>query len=617
MAAFLATIVVGIVITNYQYGGKAYYMRIDNSPTITHVDVPVGTTVRGYAYQGTARDAQGQTKKLKFTTNERDISPFRKGQQVKIMVNKNFGVVGYQRVQEQGVPVVVDVYRSLNLSVEKILPLSTLTAITATLLSLLIPLAIFLQKRPGSDAVETATIQIRIINVKALVFAFVLICFAFLLWGIDSIKMMLLLPYSVGVILILSTLVKSVKWITDWNWEPETGFRSLQQNKLIKKSKLTTNQRKLVWEARLKGMAEVASKNGGSSSYADRLIEEFKTNYEQTDVQNHSWLVNTTFAYVNSEYSKNGWYNYSFFKYSFKVTLNLIRKHHKYVEAGKDTPSNAIYIDLIDELLTWKRNIEGTFKLLGKDGEKEYLLPLVVEEHTQYADNEEAVQFLAELILDSLYQSEYPPILNYGSDWKISYQSLLTDKDRTNTHWTLSRAFLQHIKKEEINNYHGISNHPISIKNDVVFESIFKNADPIFFGQLILLFFVLEAGVISNDPSYIRNRLLVPRSMGFYHSSPTIQGDWTKQQILEHDTNQRKFEEKNTLQLWMLLDNWQKNNDQWHPEYINKLKNLFDEVSQNTEAVSEDEQHKLAGKIKMLRAVIDRVSTLLKEISSS
>ncbi|EKQ24602.1 hypothetical protein LCALC10_2828 [Lacticaseibacillus paracasei] len=263
MAAFLATIVVGIVITNYQYGGKAYYMRIDNSPTITHVDVPVGTTVRGYAYQGTARDAQGQTKKLKFTTNERDISPFRKGQQVKIMVNKNFGVVGYQRVQEQGVPVVVDVYRSLNLSVEKILPLSTLTAITATLLSLLIPLAIFLQKRPGSDAVETATIQIRIINVKALVFAFVLICFAFLLWGIDSIKMMLLLPYSVGVILILSTLVKSVKWITDWNWEPETGFRSLQQNKLIKKSKLTTNQRKLVWEARLKGMAEVASKMVG------------------------------------------------------------------------------------------------------------------------------------------------------------------------------------------------------------------------------------------------------------------------------------------------------------------------------------------------------------------
>ncbi|WP_032780435.1 hypothetical protein [Lacticaseibacillus paracasei] len=177
------------------------------------------------------------------------------------------------------------------------------------------------------------------------------------------------------------------------------------------------------------------------------MIEEFKTNYEQTDVQNHSWLVNTTFAYVNSEYSKNGWYNYSFFKYSFKVTLNLIRKHHKYVEAGKDTPSNAIYIDLIDELLTWKRNIEGTFKLLGKDGEKEYLLPLVVEEHTQYADNEEAVQFLAELILDSLYQSEYPPILNYGSDWKISYQSLLTDKDRTNTHWTLSRAFLQHIKR--------------------------------------------------------------------------------------------------------------------------------------------------------------------------
>lgn len=246
MAAFLATIVVGIVITNYQYGGKAYYMRIDNSPTITHVDVPVGTTVRGYAYQGTARDAQGQTKKLKFTTNERDISPFRKGQQVKIMVNKNFGVVGYQRVQEQGVPVVVDVYRSLNLSVEKILPLSTLTAITATLLSLLIPLAIFLQKRPGSDAVETATIQIRIINVKALVFAFVLICFAFLLWGIDSIKMMLLLPYSVGVILILSTLVKSVKWITDWNWEPETGFRSLQQNKLIKKSKLTSGCLKIL-----------------------------------------------------------------------------------------------------------------------------------------------------------------------------------------------------------------------------------------------------------------------------------------------------------------------------------------------------------------------------------
>lgn len=508
-----------------------------------------------------------------------------------------------------------DIYKSLNLTIGKVLPLSALTATTATLLGLLIPLAIFLQKLPGSDAVETATIQIRIINIKVLVYAVVFNCFTFLFWGIDSIRIVLLLSYIIGVILIFLTLVKSVKWITDWSSEPEKGFRNAQQTKLIKKSKLTISQRKLVWQARLKKMAGVAYESGVYSSYSDKLIGEFKANYEQLDVQNHSWIVNTTFGYLNSEYSNDGWYNNSFLNYSLKVTLKLINNRHNHAESEENVTSDKKYNDLA-EIITWKRNIESTFKLLAKNSSQNFVLTNVVEECAQYASNEEDLEFLTTLILDSLYESEYPPSLNYGSNWKISFQSLAGDKDHTNTQWALSRAFLERIKEEEIDISNTGANKPVSIKNDLVFESVFENADPTFFAILVTLFFSLETGVVCNDPSYIRYRLLKPSSMGFYRSYPIIRGDLTKQQINKGNLVQDKYKETNTLKIWMLIEQWGKGNDEPYSKYISKLQRLFDTVLQDTEGVSKTDQQTLQRKIKTLQTAIDRVSTLRAEITS-
>ncbi|GAN36114.1 YxeA family protein [Lacticaseibacillus paracasei] len=103
-AAIIATIIFSVYITEYQYGGDYYYMKIDTQPTISNVAVPVGISIQGYTYQGTAKNAQGKTKHLKLKTDDHDIGPFKSGQIIKITVNKTYGIVDYQRVTKKETP---------------------------------------------------------------------------------------------------------------------------------------------------------------------------------------------------------------------------------------------------------------------------------------------------------------------------------------------------------------------------------------------------------------------------------------------------------------------------------------------------------------------------------
>jgi uncharacterized protein (TIGR01655 family) len=104
LAAIVATIAFSVYITEYQYGGDSYYMKIDSQPIISNVEVPVGISIQGYTYEGAGKNAQGKIKNLKLKTDEHDIGPFKSGQIIKITVNKTYGIVDYQRVTKKETP---------------------------------------------------------------------------------------------------------------------------------------------------------------------------------------------------------------------------------------------------------------------------------------------------------------------------------------------------------------------------------------------------------------------------------------------------------------------------------------------------------------------------------
>lgn len=541
------------------------------------------------------------------------------------IINQNFAksgraFLGEQILNtcEQILNTIGDTYKFLNSTVGKMLPLSNLTAITTTLLGLLIPVAISLQKTPRSNAVEMATIQNRVINFRVLGKASTFVCIAFLLWEIRSVRILLLIAYFIGVYLIIKSLIRSIKWMSDWNEEPQTGFRSRQQEKLLKKSKLTVSQRKLVWESNLKKITGIENKNSGQPQFLKGFLDGFKENYKQFDGQDRSWMINTTFMYSNLAYKKTNWYDGSFLNHSLKFTLELICKRNQYVESSLDNISNEDYNNLLYELVAWKTSIKKTFKLLVTSGPSDYLLEDVVEKNTKYAATKEAKQFLAQLILDSLYESNNPQSLNYGSHWQIDYQSLSNDKDRENTYWTLLIGFLDRIEQEDLKNYNIGSNKADPSKNGLVFESIFKNADPIFFSQLITIFFSLKTGVFFNDPAYIRYKLLINSSMEYYWSEPIIiRGNLTNQKIDEGDAIQHQYKEINTLKILMPIISLSLKDDTSYNEYITKIQEIFNVILQEKGAVSDTDQYVLKEKIEKLRATINRVATLRKEVSSS
>lgn len=490
--------------------------------------------------------------------------------------------------------VICDTYKLSNSAVGKILFFSTLTAIVATLLGLLIPVAIFLQSTSQSDTVKKATIQNRVVNFKALGGAFASICSTFLLWRIKSIRIVLCIAYCIGVCLIIQSLVKSIRWMADWSEEPQ-GFRNRQQEKLLKKSKLTESQRKLIWESHLKKITGIENKNSSQSLLSIDILDGFKENYEKFDEQDQLWMIKTTFKYSNLAYKKSGMYDGKFLNYSLDFTLKKINCS----ESSSDDDSG----NLQNEITAWKTSIKEAFKLLAASESQNYLLISIVQKNTKCAKSKQAKKFLSQLILDSLYESKNPRNLNYGRDWQISSQSLSNNENCLNNRSILLDEFIRCIEAEAQRKYNLGANKVDTTKSGRVFESIFKNADPIFFGQLITLFPWLYAGVENNDQADIRCMLLAEPSIEIFRSYSIVSSNL----VGDSDETQKKV---NTFNIWMAYFSCGVQDATFYDKYINKLQRIFNVLLQENEAISNDDQHMLEERIDKLRATIQTVATL-------
>lgn len=89
-------------IHSYYYGGKAYYTQIVSNGTRMEEKDSAGETVIDYNYQQAAYNEDGVTKKVDFNSNK--STPLKRNAYLKLIVNKNKGVVSWEKVAKNEVP---------------------------------------------------------------------------------------------------------------------------------------------------------------------------------------------------------------------------------------------------------------------------------------------------------------------------------------------------------------------------------------------------------------------------------------------------------------------------------------------------------------------------------
>lgn len=492
------------------------------------------------------------------------------------------------------------IYPSFGDTVGRVFEFQYLSAATTVLATFTLQIVFFLQKSTGADVIEIATIQNIVINFKNLFISFASQVFAFLLWGIPPLRVFVLMLYSIGGYNILKTISRAIKWMLDWGNEPNIGFRDTQKRKLLNDSKLTVEQRKEIWEAFLNRNIVKKSDNDLKLISSVDLTNLFSTNYEHFVSDDRAWMVNVTFKILNTEFSKTDYYDYRFLKYSMKTLLKLfgLRK--------KDEHN----VELLTEVAAWENNINNAFMLIAKNGRQAYLLRLTIEDNSEYCDNQDSARFLANLILNFLYDLDSGIENSYSNDWKICYQTLSSDTKYSLLIKSLFDMFLFRVRKQRQDDSVTRSSGFDFYKNDKIFETLFKSADPILFNNLETLF-ALDR-FINCGTEYIRTALLKQPPMGYIHGGPVINGSLSSSQADHQIADQKKKEEEETLKIGTLIYPKLKAKKEF-TKYSEELQRHLDTLSQE----GKQESELLASKIKILKSTIKLIFDHQKSIWGS
>ena len=147
-------------------------------------------------------------------------------------------------------------------------------------------------------------------------------------------------------------------------------------------------------------------------------------------------------------------------------------------------------------------------------------------------------------------------------------------------------------------------------KNDKIFETLFKSADPILFNNLETLF-ALDR-FINCGTEYIRTALLKQPPMGYIHGGPVINGSLSSSQADHQIADQKKKEEEETLKIGTLIYPKLKAKKEF-TKYSEELQRHLDTLSQE----GKQESELLASKIKILKSTIKLIFDHQKSIWGS
>ncbi|TEA86763.1 hypothetical protein TK36_13480 [Lacticaseibacillus paracasei] len=218
------------------------------------------------------------------------------------------------------------IYSLINNEVGSLVSLTVLTSVTTILTTLLIPIAIFLHNSTQQDIVDTATIQNKIINLKYLVISLCTMCVVYFLWIFANIRLLLILAYLAAICVMLLMIVKSVKWMADWDsnliYKSSPGFRVQQRDKLLVNSKLTEDQRMFIWNSRLQNNIKQKSFKSLGTDNDQNFIDLFKETYKEFTGYNRVMMIQNTFTYFKQFYKDTDSYNMNFFFIRFKKPVN-------------------------------------------------------------------------------------------------------------------------------------------------------------------------------------------------------------------------------------------------------------------------------------------------------
>lgn len=395
----------------------------------------------------------------------------------------------------------------INNEVGSLVSLTVLTSVTTILTTLLIPIAIFLHNSTQQDIVDTATIQNKIINLKYLVISLCTMCVVYFLWIFANIRLLLILAYLAAICVMLLMIVKSVKWMADWDsnliYKSSPGFRVQQRDKLLVNSKLTEDQRMFIWNSRLQNNIKQKSFKSLGTDNDQNFIDLFKETYKEFTGYNRVMMIQNTFTYFKQFYKDTDSYNMNFFSYSIQKACESISQIHPKSERESDPQKDPSW-----ELMAWKTTVSEECRLLIKRDSTAWIVLYTINEQTHYAKSFFAKKFLAECIIEFLCNSNLKYRSEVGKEWMVNYNKLKSATNKDTTEWAIFETFVTRVRQQEVADSNIDQPKTELQKSYNIFDDIFKKADAAMFRQLELLFFFDMGGIECEEVDSIGEFLL-------------------------------------------------------------------------------------------------------------
>lgn len=355
---------------------------------------------------------------------------------------------------------------------------STLAVILASFLAFLLPIVIAILQSVDEDAWDGAIIATKVVNFKKLSLSVMLMILPFFLLEIKSIKIVLYLIFTVGVVMLLQIMIRCIKWLSDWSGK-QGGYRNTQRKEILIANNLSSEEICKEWER----FAKLASiqKKFFYMDY-DELNKYIRAAYELLSDKNDN--IEYRFNYIQSvsnllsnypsvsPFFQNGLMTYLFEEYR---KAQRIQTQYKVADAIESTMKKAMKQTLNEELdryvaANWLSDmLKGLFKNNGSKRE---------------------IRFLINMLLDLFWSNDTidDEILEHFQI-SITYNEIVSGSLNGQIQNELADQFFLRMSRVEKTTFNAKN-----AKNDILVTVLFSFADPITLGAL----FTINEGIRSN-----------------------------------------------------------------------------------------------------------------------
>ncbi|BDR57774.1 hypothetical protein [Xylocopilactobacillus apicola] len=449
----------------------------------------------------------------------------------------------------------------MNDLIEKLFPINNLGIVASLISTIIVTITFWLIDTVKGNPWDQAVILKKVVNFKLFLIGLICLVLPFLLWAIPFFRILSLIVFGGGLIILSVIIFRSVRWLSDWSESYPNGVRYSWRIKTLLDKSLDDKQRLQIWEKYLDLFSQQNKYHYEDTYNGNQFLDFFKTIYAQGSSNLKLYFLTLTKEYLNDLFLSNRIKESDFLIFGFNELFKLIKSS-----------------DDIELYYTWLSIIRKECNNVSNNDFRshEFLKAIYsITPNSLTAENNPIFDELANNLCNLLWfrDREGQDYNLINKQWRIDSESLFEPNKNGISQSYLISAFLN--KVNEVESKNSEDRLSLGLKLDYLFINITSNADPINFGILSKLFNIKYHPPFDTDWSeYLFEELSCPLTFGYIERS-IIGKSGSNEEFEKYYISQKNIQELESMKVAIKSLPILKNRP-LSQKYISKLEKTFE-----------------------------------------